>query len=152
MGNNVENVEKILEKLFEYYKAANAAELSERINTSQKTISNWKVRNSISAIKKKCRELGIYNEIFGDLNTRDESDLIPDIFAKRLGVQNGEELMELLKNTQSKLEHGTNERMLGIFGAEIIKLLQTAATIAKENDEKKESFKKQLREWIIDNL
>lgn len=68
MGNNVDNVEFLLEKLFNFYKVSTAAELSEKINTSQKTISNWKVRNSISAIKKKCRELGIYNEIFGDLN------------------------------------------------------------------------------------
>ncbi|WP_323595756.1 hypothetical protein [Aliarcobacter butzleri] len=27
------------------------------------------MNNSIVAIKKKCRELGIYNEIFGDLNS-----------------------------------------------------------------------------------
>lgn len=65
----MENVEDILEKLFEYYKVGNAAELSEKIETSQKTISNWKIRNSINAIKKKCRELGIYNEIFKDIKS-----------------------------------------------------------------------------------
>ncbi|PWE20294.1 helix-turn-helix domain-containing protein [Aliarcobacter skirrowii] len=64
----MENVEDILERLFSYYKVASVAELSKQINTSQKTISNWKIRNSVSAVKKKCRELGIYNEIFGDLN------------------------------------------------------------------------------------
>ena len=66
MGLNVENVEDILERLFLFYKVASVAELSKQINTSQKTISNWKIRNSISALKKRCRELGIYNEIFGD--------------------------------------------------------------------------------------
>jgi DNA repair ATPase RecN len=63
------NIEYIFEKLYEYYNVGNASELSEKIESSQKTISNWKIRNSINAIKKKCRELGIYNEIFGDLNT-----------------------------------------------------------------------------------
>lgn len=63
----MENVEDILERLFLFYKVASVAELSKQINTSQKTISNWKIRNSISALKKRCRELGIYNEIFGDL-------------------------------------------------------------------------------------
>lgn len=69
MGIYVENVEDILEKLFEYFNVVNAAELSEKINTSQKTISNWKVRNSINAVKKKCRELGIYNQIFGEIHS-----------------------------------------------------------------------------------
>lgn len=69
MGLFVENVENILERMFNFYKVSSVVELSKQINTSQKTISNWKIRNSISAVKKKCRELGIYNEIFGDLNS-----------------------------------------------------------------------------------
>lgn len=60
----VDNVEDILERMFTYYNVSSASELSQVINTSQKTISNWKIRNSISAVKKKCRELGIYQEIF----------------------------------------------------------------------------------------
>jgi len=39
-------------------------ELGEAINTGASTISNWKQRNSVTALKNKCRELGIYNEIF----------------------------------------------------------------------------------------
>ncbi|MFY4744122.1 hypothetical protein ACOTVX_11640, partial [Aliarcobacter butzleri] len=27
------------------------------------------IRNSVNAIKNKCKEIGIYNEIFGDLNS-----------------------------------------------------------------------------------
>lgn len=143
----MENVENILEKLFEYYKVVNAAELSDKINTSQKTISNWKVRNSVSAIKKKCRELGIFNEIFGD-----SQESLSDIAASFFNLNSGKEVMKLLQNTQSKLEQGTNERMMVAFGDEIIKLLQTSATIVKNDNEKKESFKKQLKDWIIDNL
>ena len=78
MENNVENAEFLIEKLLNFYKASNVAELSTKINTSQKTISNWKIRNSINAIKKRCRELGIYNEIFGDLNSNINNQTIRD--------------------------------------------------------------------------
>ena len=61
-------VEIILEKLFNYYNVSNVAELSKIIDTDPKRISNWKTRNSINAAKKRIRELGIYNEIFGDSN------------------------------------------------------------------------------------
>ena len=56
------NIEDIFEKLFSFYQVSSVAELSPKINTSQKTISNWKVRSSVNAIKKKCRELKIYDE------------------------------------------------------------------------------------------
>lgn len=74
----MENVEYLLEKLFEYFAVSSAAELSKKINTSQKTISNWKTRNSVNAVKKKCRELGIYNEIFGDINSSINNQTIRD--------------------------------------------------------------------------
>lgn len=84
------DINDIFEKLFAYYNVVNAVELSEKINTSQKTISNWKVRNSINAIKKKCRELEIYDEIFGDagqelIKKRDNKymiDIKPEIYNK----------------------------------------------------------------------
>jgi len=62
------NSENLIEKLLSYYNVSSVAELSPLINTSQATISNWKIRNSVSAIKKKCRELGIYKDIFGEMN------------------------------------------------------------------------------------
>lgn len=62
----MDNVIEILERLFNFYKVTNVAELSQKIETSQATISSWKVRNSINAVKKKCRELNIYDEIFTD--------------------------------------------------------------------------------------
>lgn len=71
----MENAEFFIEKLLNLYKVSNVAELSNKIDTSQKTISNWKIRNSISAIKKRCRELGIYNEIFKDFKEEIFNDL-----------------------------------------------------------------------------
>ena len=61
------NANSIFEKLFNYFKVSTIRDLSEKINMSESTVSKWRQRESINAIKKKCRELGIYNEIFGDL-------------------------------------------------------------------------------------
>lgn len=63
------DLELILDKLLDYFNVSNLSELAELLGTTPQNISKWKSRNSISAIKKKCRELGIYNEIFGDVNT-----------------------------------------------------------------------------------
>jgi transcriptional regulator with XRE-family HTH domain len=54
----------IFEKLFNYFQTSTIRELSEKINMSESTVSKWRQRKSINAIKKKCRELGIYEEIF----------------------------------------------------------------------------------------
>ena len=61
-----------------FYTVFTMKELSEKIGISQQAISKWKNNNSIVAIKKKCRELGIYNEIFGDLNSNINSQTIRD--------------------------------------------------------------------------
>ena len=58
-----------IQRMMDYYNALTMKELSEKIGISQQAISKWKNSNSLRAIKKKCRELGIYNEIFGDLNS-----------------------------------------------------------------------------------
>jgi hypothetical protein len=62
-------INDIIDKLFDYFNVYSIQDLALKMNVSQPTISKWKTRNSINAIKKKCRELGIYNEIFGDLNS-----------------------------------------------------------------------------------
>jgi hypothetical protein len=62
------NFEYYFDKILDFYNVSTIKELGLAIDTGASTISNWKQRNSITALKKKCRELGIYNEIFGDLN------------------------------------------------------------------------------------
>lgn len=74
MNDSVE----IIEKLFTYYKVTNVSQLSKKMNTSQATISNWKVRNSINAIKKRCRELDIYEEIFNEHLKSNNEDVIEE--------------------------------------------------------------------------
>ena len=58
------NINDIFDKLFDFYKVSSLVELSAKLNISQSALSQWKSRNAINAIKKKCRELNIYNEIF----------------------------------------------------------------------------------------
>jgi hypothetical protein len=60
------NFEYYFDKILNFYNVSTIKELGLSIDTGASTISNWKQRNSITALKKKCRELGIYNEIFGD--------------------------------------------------------------------------------------
>ena len=58
----------IINKLMEYYNVQTISELAEIIKIGQPAISKWKNNNSINPIKKKCKELGIYNEIFDNLD------------------------------------------------------------------------------------
>lgn len=63
------NADTLIDLLFIHFNVTTMADLAIHISVSQQTISKWKQRNSVNAIKKKCIELGIYNEIFGNLNT-----------------------------------------------------------------------------------
>jgi hypothetical protein len=63
------NADFYIEKLLNYYNISTISELAQMLNTKQTSISSWRTRNSVNAIKKKCREFGIYNEIFGDVQT-----------------------------------------------------------------------------------
>ena len=69
MNVNINQSEILIDKMLDYYSVVTYSELAVKINTTQQTISSWKQRNSANAIKKKCKELGIYNEIFGDSNS-----------------------------------------------------------------------------------
>ena len=62
------DIEIILQRLLDYFDLDNMSQLADKLSVSQPTISKWKSRGSILPIKKICRELGIYNDIFGDLN------------------------------------------------------------------------------------
>lgn len=57
------------EKLLKFYNTYSLKGLSEATGIPITTISSIKQRKSISALKKKCMELNIYNDIFGDFNS-----------------------------------------------------------------------------------
>jgi len=65
------DIDYILEKLYSYYGVFDNKQLAEAMDVKPYTIVNWKTRNSVNSIKKKCRELNIYKEIFE--NSQDEN-------------------------------------------------------------------------------
>lgn len=76
MPYSINQAELLIDKLLNYYNVSTYSELGIKINVSQANISSWKIRNSVNAIKNKCKEIGIYNEIFGDLNTNINNQII----------------------------------------------------------------------------
>ncbi|UYF42554.1 hypothetical protein [Aliarcobacter cryaerophilus] len=72
MPHSINEAERILDKIMLYFSVVNYSELAKKIGVAQQNISKWKSRNSVNAIKIKCRELGIYNEIFGDFNSKSQ--------------------------------------------------------------------------------
>ena len=70
MTHYINEAEILIDNLLSYYNVSTYSDLALKIDTTQANISSWKIRNSINAIKNKCKELGIYNEIFGDLNSK----------------------------------------------------------------------------------
>ena len=71
-------IDEIFDKFFNFFGVSTITDLSKKLEMSQPAVTNWQRRNSISAIKKKCRELGIYSEIFGDLNSSINNQTIRD--------------------------------------------------------------------------
>ena len=69
MGSNL-NSEILINKLMTYFNVFSMHELATKLEISQPAISKWKKNNSVIAIKKRCRELGIYDEIFGDIDNK----------------------------------------------------------------------------------
>ena len=64
----LKNSNDLINRLMEFYEVNTLLELAECIKVSQPTISRWIKNNSIEHIQKKCRELGIYSDIFENLN------------------------------------------------------------------------------------
>lgn len=58
------DIEIILQNLLDYYDLDTLSQLADKLDVTQPTISKWKSRGSIAPIKKKCKDLGIYDDIF----------------------------------------------------------------------------------------
>ena len=103
-------VELTIEKLLSFYQVYNISDLANKMKITQATISNWKNRNSINAIRKKCRELKIYENIFEKENenisqeTNDSDDVINNVIEELKINMNHEEIVyELKKISINKL-------------------------------------------------
>lgn len=114
--------EDIIYKLYEFFKVNNNLDLAELLKTTPQTISNWKTRNSISAIKKKCRELGIYNEIFGDLNSN-------------IQMNNGVSGGQIAQNQNIKGNLNINHQIIDDIDNSTLSLFKEAYQKAKSSDD-----------------
>lgn len=129
----VEDAETLIFKLFKYYDVYSHNELSLKINTPAGTISKWKQRNSIGAIKKKCRELGIYQDIFADVNIN--------------FTQHGNQSQQIqTQNNSSDSVNNIISKSLNIDD-DILKLIEALNSVANALNKKKE-LKQELTSLI----
>ena len=88
-------IEIIINKLINYFNVFSINELANKLDISQQAISKWKKNNSINAIKKRCRELEIYDEIFIDFDKRDFGINFPNDIKKTFDYISGWEALNI---------------------------------------------------------
>ncbi len=109
------DAEILIEKMMKHYDVFTISELANIIGVSQPSISGWKRHNYVKAIANKCRELGIYNEIFGDFNlssnknqkevqnnSNDLSKYFIALQSVAIATNKEDELIEDIKNLMKK--------------------------------------------------
>lgn len=135
------DIEIILQRLLDYFDLDNMSQLADKLSVSQPTISKWKSRGSILPIKKICRELGIYNKIFGDLNMQNIQNQIID-------TQNG--INSFNNFSESNKQNMDSKNILQ--DEEVIKVIKSITPIIEDDKIKKEDFIKYLKKWLIENI
>ena len=135
------DIEIILQRLLDYFDLDNMSQLADKLSVSQPTISKWKSRGSILPIKKICRELGIYNDIFGYLNTQ-------NIQNQTIDTQNG--IISFNNFAESNKQKIISKDILQ--DEEVIKVIKSITPIIEDDKIKKDDFIKYLKKWLIDNI
>jgi hypothetical protein len=125
------------DKILSFYNVKTLKDLSEVTDIPISTLSSIKQRNSITALKKKCRELNIFDEIFGDLNPN-----IQNIHT----ISGGQNTQNVRKN-QINISNSDDF----VLDEDIQKVLKSALPIL-DDDDKKEDFIKHIKKWIVENL
>ena len=98
MPHSINQADILIKKLMVFYNVFTISELSNTIGVSQPSISGWKKHNYVKAIANKCKELGIYNEIFGDF---DKAVQKIEVLEKSLFNDNINKTLEII-NTMTK--------------------------------------------------
>ena len=142
MPHSINEAELLIDKLLNYYNVSTYSDLGIKINVSQANISSWKIRNSVNAIKNKCKELGIYNEIFGDLNLNKFYQTGAN--SQQIDTQNNDGPGMVNYTNESKAQVDNNS--LNIDN-ELIPLFQALSSVASALN-KKEQLKGELTNLI----
>ncbi len=136
------DINDIFERLFNYFQTSTIRELSEKINMSESTVSKWRQRESINAIKKRCRELGIYNEIFGDsFNTFTQTGANSQQIKNQNNTGNGAGAFHYANDPKTQIDNNLN------IDSELIPLFQALSSVASALN-KKEQLKGELTNLI----
>jgi len=98
----------LIEELKKYYKVGTLQELSDKLGVAQNTISGWKQRNSINAIKRKIYEL--------DLDIKTDNTHIPAI---------DDEIEEIYSLIIDKAVYDAKERLLSKYENDLATKLST---------------------------
>lgn len=124
--------EELIYVLYKYFNVDNNIDLAKEMNVTKQTISNWKTRDSVSAIKKKCYELGIYDSIFSNTDFSNSTNTV--------------------SNNSSIIDNSTNKStssyVSNIPENLIIELNSLFSKIKDETQIKKVSY--QIEDYIID--
>ena len=129
------DINTVFDRLFDYYCINSLQELALKLGVSQPAISQWKTRNAISAVKKRCRELGIYNEIFGDLTHGD-----------KISVNNN--IGQIARNVQGNQTQNLNQKDEYIIPETILDDINILFKLATEN-EKEDDLINLIDEFIF---
>lgn len=105
------NASDLVDRLMEYYDVTTISELAEKINIGHQAISKWRKNNSIDAIKKRSRELGLYAYLFNDFEVdlfqSSEYDYVPKHEKERILKQQCKKYGVKLESVEIK-----NKRLL----------------------------------------
>ena len=122
MSHSINEAEILIKKLMVFYNVFTISELANVIGVSQPSISGWKKHNYVKAIANKCKELGIYNEIFGDFNTNINN------------FQNSTNVVAQDFSNNSNAQHTQNIGNKVNIDENILKLVDTLYSFAKTNN------------------
>ncbi|WP_148625825.1 helix-turn-helix domain-containing protein [Aliarcobacter cryaerophilus] len=122
------NASDLVDRLMEYYDVTTISELAEKINIGQQAISKWRKNNSIEAIKKKSKELNLYNYLFDDF----EVDLFQ---SSEYDYYTNHDKAKILKKQCKK--YGVKLETVDIKNKRLLFLIQELDKFANEEEIKK---------------
>ena len=134
----MKNIDFLLNKLRYVTDTKTDKELCKTLNINYSTLDTWKNNDNIP--KKRLLEFSQKLNIpFGDLN---QNSVIQEItnYGNNTGINNG------------SMNSNTKQIDKDIFDDEILTILKSISPILENNQSKKDSFKKSLKLWLVENI